>query len=233
MVGALQKEASAFVGQPISAATISIPHLAALYGEDLYDTFEYLSLVYLEFFPFYDYRPIHSTIAAYAGNGLGLCVDYTNATSCEEEEMHIESLYTLAISYTHASFTASQAHVSNAYYLEETPTIEDLRLGYDARHDNPNENFYWESVRDALRFPIVTSPIRRNVTMVLVSGDAAEIPKFREVLKEVVYEVIDGEPEIVDHNPAYSAARGVAELAKRAIFTQEKRRNESDVVLEL
>jgi hypothetical protein len=142
MIDSLEKEASAFVGEPISSATVSVPPLPALHGENLYDAFEYLSSVYIKFFPFYDYRPIHSTIAAYAGNGLGLCDDYTNVTSCKEEELHIESLFILAISYTHSGLTVSQAHVAHAYYLEETPTIEDLRLGYDARHDNPNENFY-------------------------------------------------------------------------------------------
>jgi hypothetical protein len=39
VIKALQKDAETFVGQPISAATISIPHLAALYGEDLHDAF--------------------------------------------------------------------------------------------------------------------------------------------------------------------------------------------------
>jgi len=233
MIQSLEKEASAFVGQPISAATVSIPHLAALYGEDLYDAFEYLSLVYIKFFPFYNYRPIHSTISAYAGNGLGLCDDYANATSCDEQERQMESLFILSISYTHSSLTASQAHVVGTFHLQETPTVEDLSLGYDARHNNPSENFYWESVRDAIRSPIITSPIRRNVTKVLLSGDAAQIPTFRKILKEAVYEVIDGDPEIIDHDPVYSAARGTAELAKRATFDQRMRLNESDAVFEL
>ncbi|RYC61158.1 hypothetical protein CHU98_g5054 [Xylaria longipes] len=142
MIHALRDQASEFVGEPVSAAAISIPHLAALYGEDLHDAFEYLSLAYLEFFPFSNFRPIHASIAAYAGNGLGLCRDYRDAAACEEEEFHIPSQFALAVSYTHTSLTTSQAHVSNAYYLEETPTLENLRLGYDARH----QESYWEAV---------------------------------------------------------------------------------------
>lgn len=34
--------------------------------------------------------------------------------------------------------------------------------------------------------------------MVLLFGDATEEPKFRRVLEEVVDDVIDGEPGIVD-----------------------------------
>lgn len=79
----------------------------------------------------------------------------------------------------------------------------------------------------------MTSAIQQNVTMVLLSGDVVDIPKFREILQEVMSEVIDGEPEMVDQDPVYSAAKGVAEFAKRAIFTQKERRNETNVVLEL
>lgn len=214
MIRALRDQASNFVGEPVSAAAISIPHLAALYGEDLYDAFEYLSLVYLEFFPFSNFRPIHASIAAYAGNGLGLCGDYRDAAACEEEELHIPSQFTLAVSYTHISMTTSQAHVSNAYYLEETPTLENLLLGYDARHGGS----YWEEVRNMLQSPVVDSPVRRNISMVLLFGDATEKPRFREVLEEVVDDVVGGEPEIVDQQPEFSAAKGAAELAKRAIF---------------
>ncbi|KAH9991514.1 hypothetical protein F4779DRAFT_632020 [Xylariaceae sp. FL0662B] len=218
MIQALRNQASKFVGEPVSAAAISIPHLAALYGiRTLRDAFEYLSLAYLEFFPFSNFRPIHASIAAYAGNGLGLCGDYRDAAACEEEELHISSWFALAVSYTHTSLTASQAHVSNAYYLEETPTLENLRLGYDARHE---EESYWEAVRDMLRSPVVDSPVQRNISMVLVFGDATEKLRFREVLEEVVEDVIGSEPEIVDQDPEFSAAKGAAELAKRAIFRQ-------------
>jgi hypothetical protein len=226
MIHALRAQASNFVSEPVSAAAISIPHLAGLYGEDLHDAFEYLSLVYLEFFPFSNFRPIHASIAAYAGNGLGICADYRNAAACEEEELQIPSLFALSVSYTHTSLTTSQAHVSNAYYLEETPTLENLRLGYDARH----EDSYWEAVRDMLQSPVVDSPVQRDISMVLIFGDASEKTKFREVLDEVVNDVLGGEPEIIDEQPEFSAAKGAAELAKRAIFRQV---NKLDTVSEL
>jgi hypothetical protein len=220
VIQALQKEAETFVGQPISAATISIPHLAALYGEDLHDAFEYLSLHYIEFYTFWNYNPIHSTIAAYAGNGRGLCANYTMVDECREEERRIPQTYILAISYTHKSLTASQTLLSDAYKLEESPAVEDLTLGYDARHDNSNEDFYWEKVRDTIRSPVVTSPLPRNITQVLVSGDAAQLPKFRQVLQEAIDNMFDEVPVILDDEPVYSAARGVAELAKRATYMQ-------------
>jgi hypothetical protein len=233
MVSALRSNASAFTHEPISAATLSIPNLAALYGEDLRDTFEYLSLVYLEVFPFFNHQPIRSTMTAYAGNGRGLCTDYRNATACEGEENSMESFHALTVSYTHASLTASLSRMASARFLEETDAAQDLRLGYDARHDNSNEDFYWEMVRDDLAYPVVQSPIPRNVSIVLVSGDAAEIPRFREILSEVVNRIIGGEPEVVDRDPTYSAAKGAAELAKRSIFNQRRGEDVLEAVLEL
>jgi hypothetical protein len=58
--------------------------------------------------------------------------------------------------------------------------------------------------------------------MVLVFRDAIEEPDFRKVLGEVVDDILNGEPVIVDLEPEFSAAKGVAELAKRAIFNQKK-----------
>ncbi|KAI1126083.1 hypothetical protein F5Y10DRAFT_245580 [Nemania abortiva] len=214
MIHALREEATRYVGETVSAAAISIPHLTALYGDDLHDAFEYLSLAYLDFYPFSNYRPIPASIAAYAGNGLGLCEDYRDTAACGEEEFNIPSQFALAIGYTHTSLTTSQAHVSSAYYIEETPALENLRLGYDARHE---EN-YWDAVRHMLQSPVVDSPVQRNISMVLLFGDAAEEPRFREVLQGVIDDVLGGQVEIVDQQPEFSAAKGVAELAKRATF---------------
>lgn len=226
MIRALRDKATEFVGEPVLAAAISIPHLAALYGEDLSDAFEHLSLVYLEFFPFWNLRPIHATIAAYVGNGLGLCGDYRDPAACPQEEGHDPRLFALSVPYTHTSLTTSQAWLTRSLYLQEVQASENLRLGYNARH----EESYWETVRDMLRFPVVDSVIPRNFSMVLLFGDATEKPRFRNVLEEVVDDVIDGEPVIIDQQPEFIAAKGTAELAKREIF---RRRTEPDIGLEL
>ncbi|KAI0460064.1 hypothetical protein F5B21DRAFT_129515 [Xylaria acuta] len=218
MIHALRDQASDFVGEPVSAAAISIPHLAALYGDDLHDAFEYLSLIYLEFYSFWNFRPIPATIAAYAGNGLGLCRNYRDAAACREEESHFLPRYALAVGYTHTSLTTSQAIVGSAYNVEESPALENLRLGYDARH----EESYWETVQHMLQSPVLDTWIPRNFSMVLLFGDATEKPRFREVLRGVVDDVLSGQIDIVDQQPEFSAAKGVAELAKRAIFKQIK-----------
>jgi hypothetical protein len=219
MIRALRDEASIFVREPVSTAAISIPHLVALYGEDLQDAFEYISLIYLDFFPFWDFRPIHASNAAYAGNGRGFCRDYRDVVACKEEETQIPAQYALSISYTHTSLITSQAHLSDAYYIQETPTLENLRLGYDARHENDDEESYWEAVREMLRSPLRDSPVQRNISIVLVFGDSTTKPKFRDVLHEVIND-LGGEQNIINQDPEFSAAKGTAEMAKREIFRQ-------------
>ncbi|KAI8626755.1 hypothetical protein F5Y19DRAFT_487986 [Xylariaceae sp. FL1651] len=214
MIYALRARAKSYVGEPVSAATISIPHLAALYTEDLRDAFEYLSLFYLEIYPYFNDRSIPVSLASYAGNGLGLYEDYRDDAACTEEESHIPSLFALTVGYTHSSLTTSQARLSSAYYIKEIPALENLRLGYDARH----EESYWEAVRHMLQSPVVDSHVPRNISMVILFGDATEMPRFREVLGGMIDDVLGDQVQIVDQQPEFSAAKGVAELAKRAIF---------------
>ncbi|KAI1178098.1 hypothetical protein F4777DRAFT_539425 [Nemania sp. FL0916] len=215
MIRALRDRASDFVGEPVSSAAISIPHLAALYGEDLRDAFEYLELAYLEGSRTWDRRPAYTSVAAYTGNGLGLCRNYTDPTACREE--NLPTHYALTVTYTHTSLTTSQANVGPGTYLEEIPAYANLRLGYDHRH----EKSYWTAVEEMLRAPMLRSPSSRwNVTMVIVAGDAAEKVKFREVLERVIDDVVGGEQQVVDHDPEFSAAKGIAEHAKRAIFEE-------------
>jgi hypothetical protein len=56
-----------------------------------------------------------------------------------------------------------------------------------------------------------------NVTKVLLWGEAANEPKFREILNEVVNRTYGG-LDMIDEDPIYSGARGAAEFAKRAIY---------------
>ncbi|KAI0427303.1 hypothetical protein F5Y09DRAFT_316568 [Xylaria sp. FL1042] len=134
--------------------------------------------------------------------------------------------YVLAVGYTHTSLTTSLSTASDWEYLPEKSALENLRLGYDDRH----KESYWEAVRFALRFPVVNSAIESNISVVLVSGDADNEPRFGELLGEVVDGFIDGMPAIADYEPKFSTAKGIAELAKRAIFRQGK---QQDTVSEL
>jgi hypothetical protein len=234
MVRLLREKAAAFVGEPITAAAISIPYLAALYGEDLADAFEYLGLVYLEFVNRFHLWHNHDSASTLAGNGLFLCPDYKNKTACQQwHNANFTRQFGVYISYTHASLYSSLNELGDPRYSMfegEYPRTLALHLGYDSRQ----EEGYWDEVRSILGKPVIESPIPRNFSMVLLSGDAAEEPAFRKVLEEVVDEVINGNqdepPEVADLDPEYSPAKGLAELAMREIY---KRKNRTVVASDL
>ncbi|KAI1324200.1 hypothetical protein F5Y16DRAFT_402607 [Xylariaceae sp. FL0255] len=217
MIRDLRAEAESHVEEHVSVAGISIPHLIALYDEDIIDAFKYISLMYLEFFPYADawYYTLPATLAAYAGYGLGLCPNITDFDACREMEWQIPKRFVLSISYTHTGLVTSQARLGDAWSIHESPMREDLSLGLNERDHREN---YWEDVRDLLRSPVVDSWRRENVTGVLLLGDAVDEPKFREILKEVVEELIWGEQEIYDQDPIFNPVRRTAELTKRGIF---------------
>lgn len=225
MIKALRMEAERFIGQSMVAAAMSIPQIAGLDEEGVQYAFDYLNLIYIDF-PFLLASPIHSSATIYAGNGLGLCANYTRPDICLEEEGHLRGSLILAISYTHNSLMASEVEIASPYWMRENTNIAELTLGYNARHENPDENYYWEKVRDTISFPIVASGVYRNVTKVMLSGDASRSSRFRQVLKEVADSVLEVVEGVIDDDPVHSAAKGVAELAKREIWRRNATRNQ-------
>jgi len=218
MIKELRLEAEEFVHQPILGATISITRLAALYGEDLLDAFDWLGLSYINL-PYIQWLgpvAISSTSTAYAGSGRGLCVNYTSPDACLQEERRFPSTWVFAVSYTHTSLSASIARVQTAYIPQdhENNMIADLTLGWDARHDLSDQ--YWEKVRSTLSFPLATG-LHRNVTKVLLTGDAIFEPEFRQILNEVIENGMDIKPEIIDTDPVDAGAKGAAEFGKRVL----------------
>lgn len=222
MIDALRDKALAFTdnGESITAASISIPRLSALYAEDLYDAFEYLSLRQIEFYPFNYYHPLYNTMPVLAGNDYGLCDDYKNVTQCKDQEEAMPGHYALAVHYTLTGVTTSLAYFRSAYRLVELYPYTNLLLGYNNHPDSLKEEFYWEMLKDALSFPIIDDPNRR-ITRVLVSGDAADVPKFRQVLGDVIKDKIAGHPMIIGEDDlVLSSSKGVANLALRALYRQ-------------
>ncbi|KAI0156555.1 hypothetical protein GGR57DRAFT_463809 [Xylariaceae sp. FL1272] len=216
MISILRAEATVYVGEHISAAGISKPHLIALYTEDVKDAFEHLGLINLELYRHGPgYYTLPATLAAYAGNGQGLCANYTDYVMCRQEEQQREERFMLAVSYSYHGLLTSQVRLRSAWGTDETARAENLDLGYA---DRDRHQSYFDRVRDMLRAPVVENWLRRNVTGVILHGDAVDEPQFREILEGVVDELIEGEQQIFDRDPVFSAARGIAEMSKRFLF---------------
>jgi len=127
----------------------------------------------------------------------------------------------MSVSYTHSGLPAELAFFSTCHsgltYGEMGLGVTDMNLDYDARGDGEyGEGPYWEKVKYMLCEAIVYL-VPSEITKVIVWGDTAAEPKFMEVLREAIEEVMDcKQPELITHNPVFSGARGAAEFAMKA-----------------
>ena len=201
-----------------SSALAATPNLIALYQEDVQDAFEYIGLEDLDD-PNPAMRMFHETGATAASYRIGLCSNYTDHAGCKEERdrMPLRSIFSIA--YTKDSLCAEMARIASAYYVypyESSPPTMDFNLGSDKLNDNPNERYYWESVRDSVHRAMITgfAPLHPP-ELVFLFGESATNTDFRSTLEDALMQMLDKMPKIVVEDPVYSPARGAAELAKR------------------
>ncbi|EON63514.1 hypothetical protein W97_02742 [Coniosporium apollinis CBS 100218] len=219
MIKDLRAEAEDFLEYPLSSVVGTIVNLEGLNGNTLDAAFEHagLGVIQLRFFNY----PAYETMTAYAGNGLGICSDYKNRTACKIERMAMQDIYVLSVLYTKTALTVALTLMASANDLYEHPPlkVEDFTLGHDARHQNPNEKYYWEAVKDAVRRAVVwdVGPMRQPAKLLLF-GESSGDAKFRAVLNETCQELLEELPQWYDNEPVFVAARGAAELAKRKPF---------------
>jgi hypothetical protein len=207
------------LGHRISSAAVTVPELWALYEEDLRAAFDYLGMHFVEIYKYRD-QLIPEPAAVYAGNKIGLDYNGTSPSSRNEDPVTAphESGWdlgdVLSVSFTRHCLITCEAFVDEHYAAHVYPHYENYNLGYDP--EKAKTNWYWEAVRDAILMPIVTRNVHRNVTKVFVYGESADEPAFNKVLNEAVRSVMDNEPEFYRDDPLFVAAKGAAELGRRA-----------------
>lgn len=210
-------------GRQISGAVATIPHLTALYQEDLEDAFEYVGLIYVPQYPYWYGGIFPESGAVYAANGFGLCSKYKNTTSCREQHENPphqpQHENVLSISFTSGMLasTWSVESMGFAFPASDQVIFVDFHLGLENRNDNPNDDYYWEALRDAVVKPALEAENywKKKTTKVLPHGDCATDEQFQKVLREVLSRALEPTPEIFMIDPVYAAARGAAEMAKR------------------
>ena len=201
-----------------NSAAATSPHLLALYVEDMGDAFDYLNLYWLRL-PV-RYRHLRETSAAYAGYGFGLCSNYTDLPACKDELQNWPNDVVMAILYTRKVLTVSLSVTKSAYYLWEPPYRheEDFTLGNNAKHDNPSEEYYWESVRKRLLDIMVYNQYMPRPAKMLLLGESAHDETFMGVLTEALESVMEDMPEILQEGAEDVGARGAAEFARRSLW---------------
>lgn len=224
LLAALRDKANDFVQEKFTTAVATIPHLVAVYNEDITDALEHVGLN-MHGIWYYEHL-VYETISAYAGLGLGLCRNYTNAADCLDTQREWERDIIMPVLYTRSALTMSFAPVRGAYFLWE-PSYRhrvDFDLGSDklASLQTPEEvKRYWSQVRTKLVEVMVERPAYDKPHKIILMGESASDPEFVRNLWLALATVMDRAPVLLDADPLFAAAKGAAEFAKRAPYTDQ------------
>jgi hypothetical protein len=167
--------------------------------------------------------------AAYAGMGFGLCQNYTDVDSCEEEESDMEFRNILALTLNNASFSAAYDWMMEVgTYL---PSEQNMRfdLGFGSLPEVENEQArFWKEVKRVI-VDVGKESQRLGfgpINTLLLMGEYAKTSKFESTVKDALQELLSGPfstdrtatPNFIKQvfDPTWITARGAAEMAKRA-----------------
>nr|OQO23041.1 hypothetical protein B0A51_10075 [Rachicladosporium sp. CCFEE 5018] len=227
MLRALADVAALSLGHPVTSAAVSLPahNRVHHFGEFAVEPIlrNAIQTAGLEYLAIYDRdvtmgEPlVFAENTVVAGHGLGLCQPYTATGMCENgtrapyDRYYLIGYYSneLEITRTNSRWSAYDS------WWYGFPSIQNL--GHEAKHDNPNEEHYWDAVRVQLikSFGPGGSPFY-NLTKLIYYGDFAEDKRLRSEVAQVL-RMFREKPEIVEDavDPVYAGALGIAEFAKR------------------
>lgn len=200
----------------VTSAVVGIPHIPALYEEDVADAVEYVGMEYFTVKNWF--RPmIWETAIGYAGYAQGLCSNYKDISACHEEQSRMPNEPILAVSYTANALTMAWPLMHTAFGLWE-PTYR-MKIKVDLGSDNKTslgEDYYWRSVR--YEFHELFSRLRTSKPeAVIVMGDQADDEMFQKVIDEAAAG-FGTNPNIFKNDSTFAAAKGAAEFMKRSPY---------------
>ena len=215
----LREQVEERLGRKVSSAIVTFPNLVALYDEDIVDAMDYAGLTPLHTkFGGVGSQP-HEASTAYAGYGLGLCSNYTDWNQCDEEEKQRPLQQVLTILYTKTAFVLYRDMLRGAYqYYEPENGSSNFNLRSNSTHDNPADEYYWETMREQILCLMFKSAYGIKVSQVILLGESALGTKFLRFIKSTLLEVQEELPEFFMSDPVYAAAKGAAEFSIRSPY---------------
>jgi hypothetical protein len=214
---ALRDAAEWHVGQNIDSVLAAAPNLVALYLEDIEDSFEYVGLESLDNDNML-LRLFHETIAAAASNGIGLCRSEADAASCKAENKRWlkDTSSPLCTPGMRCVERILMQSVYRDFPFAADPPSMDFTLGSDEVQSNPDEEYYWQAVKDTIwRGVLADNYAPYWPSEIFLLGESARDPKFRAVLEEALIATMDDLPEIFDDHAVFQTVRVAAEIARR------------------
>lgn len=222
---AIEKALYAEIG-PVDS-TRFLPVLPALPGssqDDLADAMEYAGFDLSSAQIRSDCGGCTDINAVFAGMGRGLCKDHCQQEKCQLEERSMSWSFVLSLIFDNASLTVSQSAIRSAYISIETShkTYFELGAGHIPESEQ-DQQLFWQRIRDAV---VAVGSQADDISDILIRGENADEPTFIDTVKDAVAELFPNQPEKPKQlfaetsdpswDPIFVAARGAAELDKRA-----------------
>jgi hypothetical protein len=210
----------------VTEAAISVPHLLALYQDDISDACEYAKIKYLELPNLY--RPLlWETSPAFAGYGRGLCKHFRDYHNCLEEIQNMTEYKLLTVHYSKKALTTSLTPMRTPFgqWEPDYRHTENFDLGFDELEKGSfsSEDVYWGLVNEELHVILERFPSDMP-TLIVLTGNAADEPRFREIL-QTTFE--PSRPFIHGDDVIFVVAKGTAEMYLRKVIWEEIRLNQT------
>ena len=217
MMSALLYRAEEFLGHKVTSTLAATPDLVALYCEDLEDAFDYIEVKSLDE-PNGLFRLFRETAAVQGHYGFGLCEKPFQPAACLDEIRKMNSTDVLTIFYTRRSLCLEVCVMNSAYSIypyPSVPTSMDFTLGSDAIREGPNDDYYWEAVRERIVRAIAAALPYRKPTRVFLMGESIDSARLRQILSDTLVEMLSYMPDVYADDPVFAASSGAAEFARR------------------
>ncbi|KXT00392.1 hypothetical protein AC578_3359 [Pseudocercospora eumusae] len=222
------------LGHPITKAAVSVPasNTISRWGrkpmtDAITAAFSAAGVEFLEILSFpADESLLYPANVLLAGHGLGLCQPHTIteheciADNTPKLDMLPAEIYYL-VGYHPDALELILTHTTTLAYGVNPVSWPNYNLGAKARGQNPEEEFYWEEVRQLLSSPFIGAvPYSVKVTRVILYGTHGEDEKLRSTVRDVLATFLDPEDPLPvwiedEVDSTYAGALGAAEFAKR------------------
>jgi hypothetical protein len=217
-------------GLDIHSALILIPNLARFQDPTassvMLEALQYAGMNPLPGASNRELRPAPVAAAA-AASCIGLCKSFTELDLCEYEERLLPESCILGIEYNNVSLSVFISAFQAAADGLDIIKTRAWDLGSGAQRDTED---YWLLVKERIQH-LPREWANQRITDVLVMGESSLDEEFLDVMRDALYEALTtmdmrqfngtlGDQQACQGafiDPTFAAARGAAELAKRAM----------------
>ena len=227
------------LGMPISTIAPVAPQLVGWVSEDFQDALDLAGLDSVrrgDHFP--NDKPTYwDTNAAFAGLGYGLCESWTNLADCSTEEHQMPYEHVLFLDFDQLSFSATVQYLQHVNQEWTYSNSIDMKLGWwSLPAFEVSRARYWAQIHEVILE--VAGALQRPPNKIVVLGDHGTNAEFLDVVKAALWDVLEVDVSLMlsankAKNTGMLAARGAAELARRAEVRNVLGRSREDESVEL